>query len=54
VREIVKELLGELGRSLERRVKDVWMPLTSFRDVDEGIDFGSPTSASLVTRIRAR
>ena len=54
VSEVFDDLMSAIGRSLENKLKDVVKPLTSFRDVDEGIDFGSLDSASLVFRIRGR
>jgi hypothetical protein len=39
---------------METQLKAVLNPITSFRDVDEGIDFGSVDSAGFVTRLRAR
>jgi hypothetical protein len=54
VEEVLNDQIGAIGRTLESQLKEVLNPLTSFRDVDEGIDFGSIDSASLVTRLRAR
>lgn len=48
------DLIGAIGRTLENRLQDVIDPLTSFRDVDEGIEFGSIDSATLMTRTRSR
>ena len=49
-----EDLMGIVGRTLENKLQDVIDPLTSFRDVDEGIDFGSIDSATLITRTRSR
>jgi hypothetical protein len=54
VTEAVGENLELIGRALENQLKNVIQPMTSFRDVDEGIDFGSMNSASVVTNLRAR
>lgn len=54
VEEVLNDQIGAIGRTLERQLKEVLNPITSFRDVDEGIDFGSIDSASIVTRLRAR
>jgi hypothetical protein len=48
------EQLGAIGRAIENQLKVVLNPITSFRDVDEGVDFGSIDSANFVTRLRAR
>jgi hypothetical protein len=53
-REVLDDQIGEIGRTLERYLGDVLRPIISFRDVDEGIDFGSIEAADLVTRLRAR
>jgi hypothetical protein len=50
---VVNDQLAAIGRTLEAKLSDVLNPLTSFRDVDEGVDFGSPDSAGLVTRMGA-
>lgn len=52
--EAVNDALGAIGRTLENQLKHVLNPITSFRDVDEGIDFGSIESAGFVTRLSAR
>lgn len=49
----ITENLELIGRGLDNQLKNVLNPITSFRDVDEGIDFSSIESASLVTRLRA-
>jgi hypothetical protein len=54
VHEVMDEKLGAIGRSIESQLKVVLDPITSFRDVDEGVDFGSIDSANFVTRLRAR
>ena len=54
IHEAFSDLMGNIGRTMEMNLSEVIDPLTSFRDVDEGVDFGSPDSASLVTRLRAR
>ena len=54
VDEVLDETMGAIGRSIESQLKVVLNPLTSFRDVDEGVDFGSIDSANFVTRLRAR
>jgi hypothetical protein len=52
--EAINDALGAIGRTLENQLKHVLNPITSFRDVDEGIDFGSIDSAGFVTRLSAR
>ena len=54
VNDVFDEQIGNIGRSMERQLKAVLNPITSFRDVDEGIDFGSMDSAMYVTRLRAK
>ncbi len=54
IEEVLHTQIEAIGRTLESQLKDVLNPITSFRDVDEGIDFGSIDSASLVMRLRAR
>jgi hypothetical protein len=54
VHEVIDEQFGAIGRSIENQLKVVLDPITSFRDVDEGVDFGSIDSANFVTRLRAR
>jgi hypothetical protein len=49
----LQENLELIGRGLDNQLKNVVLPITSFRDVDEGIDFHSVDSSSLVTRLRA-
>ena len=49
----LQENLELIGRGLDNQLKNVVQPITSFRDVDEGIDFHSVDSSSLVTRLRA-
>jgi hypothetical protein len=48
------DLIAQIGRTMETRVQEVVHPLTSFRDVDEGIEFGSIDSAGIVAKMRAR
>jgi len=43
-----------ISRTMESKAQDVLSPITSFRDVDEGTEFGSKDSASVVTRLRVR
>jgi hypothetical protein len=52
--EAVNDALGAIGRTLENQLKHVLNPIASFRDVDEGIDFGSIVSAGFVTRLSAK
>lgn len=54
VNDVLDDLIGAIARSLESQLKDVLKPLTSFRDVDEGIDFGSVDSADYAIRLRSR
>jgi hypothetical protein len=54
VRLTFNDLMGAIGRTLESKLADVIHPITSFRDVDEGIEFGSLTSSSVITRMRSR
>ena len=54
VDEVVDDQMGAIGRTIESQLKVVLDPITSFRDVDEGIDFGSIDSAGFVTRLRSR
>jgi hypothetical protein len=54
IEEVFDDQMGAIGRTLESQLKAVLNLITSFRDVDEGIDFGSIDSANFVTRLRAR
>ena len=54
VDDVFDDLMAAIGRSLERNLRDVLKPITSFRDVDEGIDFGSVDSADYAVRLRSR
>lgn len=54
VSEVFDDLIGRIGRTLETKLKDAIDPLTSFRDVDEGIEFGSRDSSALIPRLRSR
>lgn len=54
VRETFSDIMGAIGRTMESRLKDVLNPITSFLDVDEGIDFGSFDSSDLAPRVRSR
>ncbi len=54
IHDVFEDLMGRIGRTTETNLSEVLDPLTSFRDVDEGVDFGSLDSAGLVTRLRAR
>jgi hypothetical protein len=54
IEEVFADALGAIRRSMDNQLADTLQPLTSFRDVDEGIDFGSFNSAGLVDRIRGR
>jgi hypothetical protein len=46
--EVLSDCLSRIGRSTEKNLLDEIKPLTSFRDVDEGIDFGSVRSAAII------
>jgi hypothetical protein len=52
--EVFEQQIATIARSLEGSLKDAIHPILSFRDVDEGIDFGSLDSASYVNRLRPR
>lgn len=52
--EVFEQNIGMIGRSLEATLKDAIQPILSFRDVDEGIEFGSLDSATYVSRLRPR
>lgn len=54
VAEAFEDQMGAIGRSMESKLADTLKPITSFRDVDEGIDFGSKDSAMIVGRLRAK
>jgi hypothetical protein len=54
VDDVFDDLMAAIGRSLEMQLRDVLKPITSFRDVDEGIDFGSVDSADYAVRLRSR
>jgi hypothetical protein len=54
VDEVLDEQISAIRRSMDTRLSDVLQPLTSFRDVDEGIEFGSFNSAGLIDHIRGR
>ena len=52
--EVFEQNIGTIGRSLEGNLKDALQPILSFRDVDEGIEFGSLDSSTYVSRLRPR
>ncbi|HXK39798.1 MAG TPA: hypothetical protein VJ837_03120, partial [Candidatus Paceibacterota bacterium] len=52
--EAFEQNIGTIARSLESSLKDAIHPILSFRDVDEGIDFGSIDAATYVSRLRPR
>ncbi|MBI3933703.1 MAG: hypothetical protein HY316_03370 [Acidobacteria bacterium] len=54
VGHVFQDLMGAIKRTDETWLSDVLNPLISFRDVDEGIEFGSLDSAGLMDRIRGR
>ncbi len=54
VRLAFDDAWGAINRTIEPKLQDVLDPITSFRDVDEGTEFGSKDSASVVTRLRVR
>jgi hypothetical protein len=54
VAEAFEDLMGAIGRSMESKLADEIKPITSFRDVDQGIDFGSQDSSMIVGRLSAR
>jgi hypothetical protein len=54
VAEAFEDQMGAIGRSMEAKLAETLKPITSFRDVDEGIDFGSKDSAMIVGRLRAK
>lgn len=54
IAQVFEDRMGAIKRTDETWLSDVLEPVTSFRDVDEGIEFGSLDSAALVERIRGR
>jgi hypothetical protein len=54
VAEAFDDQLGRIGRSDEKKLVDVIEPITSFRDVDEGVEFGSKDASPIVDRLRAK
>lgn len=54
VEEAFLDQMGTIGRTFETKLADAINPITSFRDVDEGIDFGSTDAATIVNRLRAK
>jgi Helicase conserved C-terminal domain len=54
VEEALSNQMGAIARSQDDRLYDAIQILTSFRDVDEGIPFGSLDSASIVSRLGSR
>lgn len=54
VEESFQDQMGAIGRTFETKLADAIKPITSFRDVDEGIDFGSTDSSVIVPRLRAK
>jgi hypothetical protein len=52
--EAFEDQMGAIGRTFEAKLADAIKPITSFRDVDEGIDFGSKDSSMIVGRLRAK
>ncbi len=54
VAEAFEDQMGAIGRTFEAKLADAIKPITSFRDVDEGIDFGSKDSSMIIGRLRAK
>jgi hypothetical protein len=54
IAETFEDQIGAIGRSMERQLKDEIKPITSFRDVDQGIDFGTQDASSIVGRLRGK
>jgi hypothetical protein len=54
VEEAFLEQMGIIGRTFETKLADAIHPITSFRDVDEGIEFGSTDASMIINRLRAR
>jgi ssDNA-binding Zn-finger/Zn-ribbon topoisomerase 1 len=54
IAEAFDDQLGRIGRSNETKLKEVIKPITSFRDVDEGVEFGSKDASPVVDRLRAK
>lgn len=52
--EIFNELIAAIGRTSEMKLTEVLNPLTSFRDVDEGIDFHSPECVTFLPHLGER
>ncbi|MCB9719737.1 MAG: hypothetical protein H6756_02590 [Candidatus Omnitrophica bacterium] len=51
IEEILQDQIAMIGRSPENKLNDILSPLTSFRDVDEGLEFESLESSAIVNRI---
>lgn len=54
VDEVFETLLGAIGREMELKLKVITHPISSFRDIDEGLEFMSSDSSGLVTKLMAR
>jgi hypothetical protein len=52
--EVFELNMTAIARSIEDKLKNALNPILSFRDVDEGVDFGSTDSSTYVTRLRPR
>ncbi|MGE3491564.1 MAG: DEAD/DEAH box helicase family protein [Vicinamibacterales bacterium] len=52
--EVFDQNMTAIARSIEDKLKNALNPILSFRDVDEGVDFGSTDSSTYVTRLRPR
>jgi len=51
IAEILQDQIALIGRSPENKLSEILKPITSFRDVDQGLEFESLDSSSLVSRV---
>jgi len=52
--EAFQDQMGAIGRTFETKLAEAIHPITSFRDVDEGIDFGSTDASMIIGHLRAK
>jgi hypothetical protein len=53
VEEVFEDIMGKIGRTNETKLNDVIKTITSFRDVDEGVEFGSKDGIQ-INQLRAK
>jgi hypothetical protein len=51
IQSILEDQFGTIGRTFERGITEALKPIMSFRDIDEGLDFGSLDSSGVIAKL---